>query len=85
MEWEPLLTNTSDLIIFDAYVPHRSGPNLSDNPRRVLYFTYNLKEDGEHYDEYFKRKRIEFPPDFERDQNTKTNLDSKYNLANPIK
>lgn len=85
MEWLPILGNSRDLVLFDSFVPHRSGLNETTNSRRVCYFTYNLLEDGDHYDAYFKKKREEFPPDFERDSNTKINLNSKYNLANPIK
>ena len=85
MEWLPILGNSRDLVLFDSFVPHRSGLNESTNSRRVCYFTYNLLEDGDYYDAYFKKKREEFPPDFERDSDTKINLNSKYNLANPIK
>lgn len=85
MEWRPILGDSRDLVIFDAFVPHRSGPNLSNSPRRVYYFTYNLLKDGNYYEDYFTKKRAEFPPDIERDENTQLNLNSKYNLANPIK
>jgi 2-aminoethylphosphonate dioxygenase len=85
MEWQTILGASSDLILFDSYVPHRSDVNKSDNSRRVYYFTYNLMSEGDYYDAYFEKKRFEFPPDFERDQNTNINLNSKYNLANPIK
>ena len=35
-------------------------------------------------DEYFKRKREEFPPDFERKNNEIITTGSKYNVANPF-
>lgn len=82
--WKPVLVSPADMVIFDAFVPHRSQDNNSDSPRRVYYFTYNYREEGNHYKDYFKKKRIELPPDFERVDHTEYNLKSKYNLANPI-
>ena len=84
LEWEPMLTTTRDLIAFDSFVPHRSDINHSNNARRIFYFTYNRESEGSYYEDYFKKKRIELPPDFEREENKEYNLNSKYNLANPI-
>ena len=84
-EWQSILCGNRDLVIFDSFVPHRSDKNLTDNPRRVFYFTYNLLSDGDYYNAYFDKKRSEFPPDFERTDRTNINTNSKYNLANPIK
>ncbi len=83
-EWQSILCGNRDLVIFDSFVPHRSDINLTDNPRRVFYFTYNLLSDGDYYNAYFDKKRSEFPPDFERTDGTNINTNSKYNLANPI-
>lgn len=75
-EWAPLdeaalglvavPTQPGDVIFFDSYVPHASKPNLTDQPRRVLYLTYNLAEAGDHRARYFAEKRAAFPPDIER-------------------
>jgi len=27
------------------FVPHRSGPNISDGSRRVIYLTFNLADE----------------------------------------
>ncbi len=35
-----------DMAIFSGYTPHRSGPNLSDQWRRLAYFSYNALSDG---------------------------------------
>lgn len=83
-KWEFLYGKVGDIILFDSFVPHRSGPNVSDGSRRIIYLTYNLSEEGNHYDAYFASKRKNFPPDFERPKGTTVNLTSKYNLANPI-
>lgn len=82
--WEPVLVGPSDLVIFNSFVPHRSGVNVSDKTRRVFYFTFNKLSEGNYYGAYFDKKRREMPPDFERDPNKKYNTRNKYNLANPI-
>ena len=63
----PLPTRAGDVVFFDSYVPHGSQPNLSGNPRRVLYVTYNRAREGDHRDYYFTEKRRNFPPDIERE------------------
>jgi 2-aminoethylphosphonate dioxygenase len=78
-EWEPLTaaemagfelvpvpTQPGDVVFFDSFVPHASGPNLTANQRRVLYVTYNRASDGDHRDSYCADKRASFPPDIER-------------------
>lgn len=84
MNWEPILSTKRDLVIFDAFVPHRSDINKSSSSRRIIYLTYNKDTEGNFYKDYFDKKRAELPPDFERTENTQINLNSKYNLANPI-
>ncbi|MFQ6016814.1 MAG: phytanoyl-CoA dioxygenase family protein [Kiloniellaceae bacterium] len=59
-------TAPGDAMFFDSYAPHRSGPNLTDAPRRVLYVTYNRAAEGDHRAQYFADKRKSFPPDIER-------------------
>ncbi len=79
-EWAPLTeaqiaemdfvsypTVPGDAMFFDSYAPHRSGPNLTDSSRRVLYVTYNKASDGDHRERYFADKRKSFPPDIERE------------------
>jgi len=75
-EWAPLdeeslglvtvPTQPGDVIFFDSFVAHASKPNLTAEPRRVLYLTYNLAEAGDHRSRYFAEKRAAFPPDIER-------------------
>lgn len=55
-----------DALFFDSYVPHRSGPNTSDKPRRALIMTYNKNSDGYALPAYYADKRASFPPDIER-------------------
>jgi hypothetical protein len=63
----PYPTAPGDAVFFDSFVPHRSGPNLSNEPRRVLYVTYNRLADGDRRAQYYADKRRSYPPDVERD------------------
>ena len=55
--WEPVLAAPGDLIVFDSFIPHRSEPNRSVHNRRVMFFTFNLATDGDHYATYYRAKR----------------------------
>ena len=63
----PVQTDPGDVIFFDSFVPHASGPNRTAAPRRVLYVTYSRACDGDHRAHYFADKRRDFPPDIERE------------------
>lgn len=63
----PCPTRPGDAVFFDSFVPHRSGPNLTDRPRRVLYVTYNRAAEGDHRLRYYADKRRSYPPDCERE------------------
>jgi 2-aminoethylphosphonate dioxygenase len=71
VEFRPCPTKPGDALFFDSYVPHRSGPNLSEEPRRVLYVTYNRLADGDHRARYYADKRRAYPPDVEREPGTR--------------
>jgi hypothetical protein len=63
----PCPTAPGDVVFFDSFVPHRSGPNPTPEPRRVLYVTYNRRSEGDHRVRYYADKRKSFPPDCERE------------------
>jgi len=80
-EWKPLTdedlegaefvaieAEPGDAVFFDSFAPHRSGPNQTDIPRRVLYFTYNKASEGDCLERYYADKRASYPPDIEREQ-----------------
>jgi ectoine hydroxylase-related dioxygenase (phytanoyl-CoA dioxygenase family) len=67
VEFAACPTAPGDAVFFDSFVPHRSGPNLSGEPRRVLYVTYNRLADGDHRARYYADKRKGYPPDVERE------------------
>jgi len=68
LEWVTLPTQPGDVCFFDSYVPHRSGPNMTARPRRVLYATYAKLSEGDWRQKYYADKRASFPPDIEREQ-----------------
>jgi len=82
--WEPLETEPGDLVIFDSFLPHRSGPNQTSSSRRALYATYNLASEGDRRARYYEEKRSTFPPEVERIQG-KTYGSSVFNVGNPIR
>ncbi len=67
MHARPVPTRAGDVVFFDSYTPHASGPNLTADRRRVLYITYNRLSAGDHRARYFADKRKSFPPDIERE------------------
>ena len=82
-DWVPLETNAGDLVVFGSYLPHRSGINSTNHSGRALYATYNRFLDGKWREQYFSKKREEFPPEIERrkDANYGPGI---FNLGNPI-
>lgn len=60
-------TKPGDIVLFDAYAPHRSEPNPTNHTRRMYFATYNKASEGYHLDKYYADKRKNFPPDIERD------------------
>ena len=45
------------LIFFHSLVPHQSGPNLSDAPRRILYYTYVTPDLGHLRQAYYEERQ----------------------------
>ena len=67
MAFRPCPTKPGDMVLFDAYTPHRSEPNPTNSTRRMYFATYNRASEGDHSDQYYADKRKNFPPDIERD------------------
>ncbi|MBI3544738.1 MAG: phytanoyl-CoA dioxygenase family protein [Deltaproteobacteria bacterium] len=85
LRWEPVTTEPGDVLLFDSYIPHRSGPNRTQKPRRAFYVTYNRASEGDRRDDYYKDKRDKFPPDSDRIPGKDYSAGAAlYNLANPI-
>lgn len=84
LPWSPIATRPGDLLFFDSYLPHRSGPNRTGNPRRALYLTYNKAAEGSVRDDYYREKRAVFPPDVEREPGKDYGDAGVFNVGNPI-
>lgn len=41
------------MLLFSAFTPHASAPNLSDRPRRAIILTYNPASDGDVYEKRY--------------------------------
>lgn len=67
VSFEAVPTAPGDVMFFDSYLPHRSSPNFTKSPRRVLYITYNKASAGDHRTQYFADKHQSYPPDCERE------------------
>jgi len=67
--YEAVHCQPGDAVFFDSFAPHRSMPNKTDEPRRVLYITFNKLSEGDHRAQYYADKRRSYPPDIERDPN----------------
>jgi hypothetical protein len=67
VSFEPVPMAPGDAVFFDSYLPHRSAPNHSRAPRRLLYLTYNRAAEGDHRARYYADKRRSYPPDCERE------------------
>jgi hypothetical protein len=85
LDFVPVLARPGDVIVFDSYVPHRSGPNRSGGPRRSYYVTYNRASAGDRRAAYYARKRERFPPECERRPGVDyARIGAQFNLANPF-
>lgn len=86
LTWKPIPMQPGDVLLFDSYVPHRSGPNRTNEPRRAWYVTYNRASEGDRRAAYYAHKRRCFPPECERDGWTPDPAEMRrYNLGNPIR
>ena len=56
MTWVPVAVRAGETLWFHSRTPHRSGANLSAEPRRALYPTYNAAAEGDLRDEYYRHK-----------------------------
>lgn len=66
MDFVSVPTLPGDVVFFDSFAPHGSGPNLTNEARRVLYVTFNKLSEGDHREQYYADKRLSYPPDCER-------------------
>lgn len=60
LPWEPVEVPAGHTLWFHSRTPHRSGPNLSESPRRALYPTYNALAEGDLRGDYYEEKLARF-------------------------
>ena len=60
MEWVAVPTDPGDILLFGSYIPHKSPANRSDQPRRIVYLTYNACSQGDWREQYYADKRQAF-------------------------
>ncbi|EMC91894.1 hypothetical protein BAUCODRAFT_152254 [Baudoinia panamericana UAMH 10762] len=60
--WTPVELKAGEALIFGSSLAHRSAANTSSQDRKALYATYNVASDGDLHDEYYRRRRTEYPP-----------------------
>jgi ectoine hydroxylase-related dioxygenase (phytanoyl-CoA dioxygenase family) len=49
-----LAVEPGDMVILQSLCPHRSAPNRTGEPRRLVFFTYNGVSAGDHYESYYR-------------------------------
>ncbi|CAM9169189.1 unnamed protein product, partial [Ectocarpus fasciculatus] len=58
LDWEDVECKSGDMYIFSGWIPHRSGVNATQLPRRAVFLTYNCPEDGDLRDDYYRVMRL---------------------------
>jgi 2-aminoethylphosphonate dioxygenase len=57
--WTPMEMLLGDICIFDSFVPHYSVKNNTQSKRRALFLTFNREDEGEWYQHYYQKKRMD--------------------------
>ena len=60
MDWVAVPTDPGDILLFGSYIPHKSPTNGSNQPRRIVYLTYNASSQGDWREQYYADKRQAF-------------------------
>jgi len=60
LTWQTITARAGDVLVFNSYIPHFSHANQSQQYRRVLYLTFNLRSEGDHYQRYYQKKWQEY-------------------------
>jgi hypothetical protein len=76
MEWVEVPTEPGDILLFGSYIPHKSGTNSSNQPRRIIYVTYNALSEGDWREQYYEDKRQTFS-EYTKDSSTQAGQISK--------
>jgi hypothetical protein len=55
-KFKKMICSSGSVIVFSSKCPHQSKKNRSNDERGSLYFTYNPKAHGNHYQNYYEEK-----------------------------
>lgn len=58
LQWEDVECCRGDVFIFSGWIPHRSGVNATQLPRRAVFLTYNGPDDGDLREDYYRVMRM---------------------------
>jgi len=84
-QWVPVECKAGSILVFGAFLAHKSGPNETDKARRNVYLTYNSVVEGDKRQTYYDEKRKLFPPAIERIPGQDYSKGALvYNLGTPI-
>jgi hypothetical protein len=53
LEWEPIECSPGDVLVFDHWLPHKSGFNRTTSSRRTLYMLFNPLREGDFHAQYY--------------------------------
>jgi ectoine hydroxylase-related dioxygenase (phytanoyl-CoA dioxygenase family) len=66
LKWENIECKAGDMFLFSGWLPHRSGGNATQGPRRAVYLTFNPPEDGEDLRELYYMLMKKMRADYEQ-------------------
>jgi len=83
--WTPVEMKAGDVLVFGSYLAHRSAANTSNMDRKAVYATYNRASEGDLHDEYYARRKIEWPPTHLRKPDQKLDVGTlRYGFGSPM-
>ena len=56
MKFLDIITQPGDIVLFDSFLPHKSGLNKTTESRRLAYLTYNKEQEGDFHAHYYATK-----------------------------
>jgi ectoine hydroxylase-related dioxygenase (phytanoyl-CoA dioxygenase family) len=63
LDYRPVLMEAGDILVFDGFVPHRSGANITRKPRAGIYLTFVDASVGNQREAYYATKAEALTPE----------------------
>jgi hypothetical protein len=83
-DWTNFDGPSGSVIVFDSFIPHKSGPNRSSQSRRALFTTFNPFYEGDHRLKYYELKNKYFPQSTSSRTASDEVLFNPFHFANPF-